>query len=262
VIIQYHSCMRRTWNEIRTWDNAKRQLEGLIKADKRPKSKIFSKAGLSRAAYYKTFSYGDEPESKMRKSSIEGLAKTLNVSHTFFDDLPYFGNVLLQPYSGTSVKEIVSGAIDIAGSVELLAEKTGIPLIELISIIEPGSLRRSVSVNIFHKIVQAAELTAQAYSDHSIEIIDGNKQISRIEPAPFKGGQMLTIDTDTVINDLGIADEGLSELLNPDNRKKHAITQQELNELFLIQESHDTNGTVQQWLNILYSIRGLNLIQD
>ena len=253
--------MKIKWSEIRTWDNAKRQLENLIKADQRPKSTIFSKAGLSRAAYYKTFSYGDEPASKMRKSSIEGLAKTLNVSYTFFGNLPYFGNVLLKSKSGASVKEIVNTAIDNAGSVELLAERTGIQLIELISITEPGSLRTSISVHLFHKIVLAAELIALAYSDNSIGIFVGDKEISRIEPALFKGGQTLTIDTDE-INLQGIADQGLSELLTPKYCKKHSITQQELNELFLIQESRDTNGTVQQWLNILYSIRGLNLIQD
>jgi hypothetical protein len=253
--------MKIKWSEIRTWDNAKRQLEDIVKADQRPKSTIFSKAGLSRAAYYKTFSYGDESASKMRKSSIEGLAKTLNVSYTIFGGLPYFGNILLQSQSGKSVKEIVNGAIDNAGSIELLAEKTGIQLIELISIIEPGSLRTSISVHIFHKLVQAAELTALSYSDNSIGIFKSEKEISRIEPALFKGGHGLTIDTEK-IKDQGIADEGLSELLNPDNRKKHAITQQELNELFLIQESRDSNGSVQQWLNILYSIRGLNLIQD
>ena len=54
------------------------------------------------------------------------------------------------------------------------------------------------------------------------------------------------------------SDKGLGELLNTSNREKYDISPYESMELATIADSRNSDGTVAQWLAILYSIRNLD----
>ncbi len=55
-----------------------------------------------------------------------------------------------------------------------------------------------------------------------------------------------------------ISDQGLRTLLSEDNVKKYRIYYEEATELMKISTSHKSNSTVDQWLAVLFAVRGLD----
>lgn len=55
-----------------------------------------------------------------------------------------------------------------------------------------------------------------------------------------------------------ISDQGLRTLLSEDNVKKYRIYYEEATELMKISTNHKSNNTVNQWLAVLFAVRGLD----
>jgi len=73
----------------RRWRDVKNDLELFINLSAKTPFAIFGEAGLTRDAYYKSFSR-DKKDSPMRKSSIIGLAEALSLTVQYRDGIPYF----------------------------------------------------------------------------------------------------------------------------------------------------------------------------
>jgi hypothetical protein len=240
---------------VRTWTDVKRQLKEHLDADTRSNFVIFLDAGLTKDAYYKTFDKY-RSGSKMREVTVYKLAESLNIAVTYIDDFPYFGNVLIKSKSGESIAELTRRAIDRAGDIEILSQMSEILILELSSIVSQSSKRTALSVDQFHRILKTTQLEVTADSDNTIVVLDGKEEVSRIEPVVFSSSQARVYHG---ISSKGeMYDSGLLELVDPENRAKHSITQEEIRELTLIQNSRNSDGTVDQWINVLYAIRGLN----
>lgn len=251
-------CMGTKWGNVWTWNDAKRQIDFLLKADGRPKTKIFSAAGLSRDIYYKAFGPGN-PESRLRKQSVQKLAAALNISVAYFFEgsAPFFGNVLLKSISGENVSQLTARAIDFAGSMDLLAERLNVQPFDIMSIVDPESQRKTIPISTFHEIALIANLEITTYGDQSIELKDIETSISRLQVI-LPERTFESKSSKLKISLPKISDQGLIELLAYSNRALHTITDTEVATLSQIHKNHETSGTIVQWKSLLYAIRGLN----
>lgn len=255
--------MIKKWIDIKQWKDVKTQLKILLEDDDRSHLAIFKDAGLSTDTYYKLMD-DDRDNKPMRKATIEGLAKALNIECTYHNGFPFFGtiNINLKTKNNKTVKEIVERAIEHAEYVPFLSQETGIPDAELENIINSDSKFKTISLKDFRKIVNSIGLNLSIWSDNTIALMDSKAQVAELDLYSQDRTNLSKQNPEDNVDAPGISDKGLLELIEPNNRLKHAITEHEIKELASIHRSRNSNGTIQQWLNILYSIRGLNLIQD
>jgi hypothetical protein len=256
------------WDEVRDWKAIKDELKSYMDADPRSKFEIIEKAGLSRDAYYKLFPTEEAKDSEkkanapMRRATVEGLAKALNLTCMFSPGgWPTFSaaDPLAGYLNNANTKEAVKYAIEIAGSLELLSEKADISTSELESILKSDSQHTPTSLHTLHRIAQAIDRTLIVFGDDSITLVNNHSHGPSASPTTVK------LDLSTLAhvgaNDSPrIMDEGLKQLVFGDSGLKHEITENEIKMLSQIQDSSETDGTLTQWTNILYSIRGLNTI--
>jgi hypothetical protein len=263
------------WKDVRSWEDVKSELKLYLEADPRSKFEVIEKAGLSRDAYYKLFPVKKADESKqqaderkrkakapMRRGTVEGLANALNLTCMYpHGGLPSFSTkeLLTLSLNAANTKDAVKYAINIAGSIESLAEKSNIPATELLHIMESESQTTSISIKTLHMIAHAINRTLIVFGDDSISLVDDLGHDPKMQPT------LVRIDLATLapVNrnyTPQILDNGLFKLMDNDIRLKHDITNDEIKVLSHIQDSGETNGTVEQWINILYAIRSLNSI--
>ena len=263
------------WNEVRSWETVKDELKSYMDADPRSKFEIFEMAGLSRDAYYKLFPIKKVDESKqqaeerkkkakapMRRATVEGLAKALNLTCMFSPGgWPTFSTA--DPLAGylnnANTKEAVKYAIKIAGGLEILSEKADIPISELESISQSDSQDTPTSLHTLHKIAQAIDRTLIVFGNDSTSLVSNPNHDPSVSPTTVKF-DLSTLAHVGVSESPRILDAGLKQLVFGDSSLKHEITNNEIKILSQIQDSSETDGTLTQWTNILYSIRGLNTI--
>ena len=251
----------KPWNDVRTWKIVKNELKNFLDSDPRSNLEIIGKAGLSKDAYYKLFK-GDRLDSPMRRATVEGLARALNLTCMFpHGGLPSFTTkeLLTDSLNTANVKEAIEYAINIAGSIDQLAELTDIPSDELTGYIQSDDPSKPISILILHKIALAIDRTLIVFGDESISLVDDLGHDPKMQPTLVK----IDLSTLAPVNTHytpQILDKGLFKLMDNDIRLKHDITNDEIKVLSHIQDSRETDGTVDQWINILYAIRGLNSI--
>jgi len=251
----------KTYREVRDWEIVKDELKAYLDANPRSKFEIIEKAGLSKDAYYKLFSE-NRKKSPMRRATVEGLAKALNLSCMYpHGGIPSFDaeEPLTESLKQANTKDAIKYAIDIVGSIELLSEKTDIPVDYLQNWAESDNPEMSISIEALHKIANSINRTLIVFGDNAISLVDTLGGDPEMQPS------IVRIDLSTLapVNSYytpQILDRGLQELISYENRKKHEITDQEIKALSHIQDSRETDGTISQWINILYAIRGLNSI--
>ncbi len=253
----------KPWREIKTrsWNDVKGELKSYLEADPRSKFEIIEKAGLSKDAYYKLFA-PERSGSPMRRGTVEGLAKALNLTCMYpHGGMPSFGTeeLLTQSLHTANTKETIQYAINIVGNIELLAEKTEIRASELSSYLEPDKQDKPISIQTLNKIAQAINRTLIVFGDNSISLVDEFGYDPNNQPTIVRVDLSTLAPVDRNYTPQ-IYDNGLFELIHHDIRKKHDITEQEIKVLAHIQNDLETNGTLSQWVNILYAIRGLNPI--
>jgi transcriptional regulator with XRE-family HTH domain len=254
--------MKKTWNDVKTWEDVRLELKVLLKSDEQSAFEIFKQAGLSRNAYYKIFESGRE-STIIRKSTINRLAIALNLPCAFYDGLPYFGALEAshQTRNGSTVKEVIQLAVDIARTPKLLSENTHVQLEEITNILGSDNPVGIMSLKSFSKIAKAIGLTLSIFRDNSFALIANNGEIPKLDSyVPSEGIISLSqVDEHSISF---VSDFGLYQLLNPNNLKKHSITEQEIEELTYIHESRNSKGNLSQWIAILYAIRGLNISEN
>ena len=247
--------------DARDWKIVKKELKNYLDSDPRSNLEIIGKAGLSKDAYYKLFKT-DRLKKPMRRATVEGLAKALNLTCMYpHGGFPSFDTkeLLTDSLNTANVKEAINYAINIAGSIDQLAELADIPSDELSGYIQPDEPGMKISIQILHKIALAIDRTLIVFGDASISLVDDLGHNPDMQPT------LVRIDLSTLapvnINYTPqILDKGLFKLMDNDIRKKHDITNDEIKVLSHIQDSRETDGSVDQWINILYAIRGLNSI--
>jgi len=246
----------RPWGDIKTWANVRQQLVDIIELSETSPIKVFQDAGLSRDTYYKTFN-PKRAKSPMRETSVKGIARALNLSLAYIDYFPYFGYVSPQARKGLSILEIAKQAIDNTAGIEQLARDSSIPMEELYNILEPSGPKLAIPISYFCMLMEALNLNISNYSDNSIGVIDGSREISRFDQYLEKDILALPI-TELDTHSADVTDRGLLELLTPQNRLKHSITGQEIEELTFLHLSRISDATISHWITVLYSIRGLS----
>ena len=251
--------MKRKWIDIKGWPDVKEQIKILLESDERSHLAIFKEAGLSTDTYYKLVD-DDRADTPMRKATVEGLAKALNIECTYHHGLPFFGaiNIFLKTKNGPTVREVVQLAINHAGDIYSLSLETGIPDSELSSIINSTNEHKTISLTLFRKIVQSIGLNLSIWSDNTIALMDKAARVTELDLYFHSNSNVPTENPEEDIDVPGISDRGLLELIKPDNRSKHAITEHEIKELASIHRSHLSNSTKDQWITILYVIRSLD----
>jgi len=251
--------MIKKWIDIKQWKDVKTQLKILLEDDDRSHLTIFKDAGLSTDTYYKLMD--DNRENKpMRKATIVGLAKALNIECTFHNGFPFFGtiNIYLKTKNGPTVRGIVERAIKHAEYVHFLAQETDIQDSVLESIINSDSEFKTISLKDFRKIVNYIGLSLSIWSDNTIALMDTKAQVTELDLFLHERSNLSKQIPEDNLDAPGISDKGLLELIEPDNRLKHAITEHEIKELANIHRSRNSKGTLDQWITILYVNRSLD----
>ena len=246
----------RPWGDIKTWANVRQQLIDILELSGASPNKVFQDAGLSRDSYYKTFN-PNRAKAPMREASVKGIARALNLPVTYIDNFPYFGYVSPNPRNGLSILEIAKLAVDNTNNVELLARNSSIPLVELLNILEPSGSKLAIPISYFCMLMEALKLNLSNYRDNSIGVIDSSGEISRFDQYLEKDILAIPI-TEVETHSVDVSDPGLLELLTPQNRLKHSITSQEIEELTFLHLSRISDATISHWVTILYAIRGLS----
>jgi len=256
--------MIKKWIDIKQWKDVKTQLKILLEDDDRSHLAIFKDAGLSTDTYYKLMD-DDRDNKPMRKATIEGLAKALNIECTYHNGFPFFGtiNINFKTKNGKTVREIVKRAIEHAEYVRFLSQETGISDAELENIINSDSKFKTISLKDFRKIVNSIGLNLSIWSDNTIALMDSKAQVTELDlffqdrtnPSELNPEENLLVVP-------GISDKGLLELIEPNNLLKHAITVHEIKELASIHRSRNSNGTIDQWITILYVNRSLDTLAN
>jgi hypothetical protein len=251
--------MIKKWIDIKQWKDVKTQLKILLEDDDRSHLAIFKDAGLSTDTYYKLMD-DDRDNKPMRKATIQGLAKALNIECTFHNGFPFFGtiNIHLKTKNGPTVREIVELAIKHAEYVHFLSLDTGIPDSELNSIINSDSKFKTISLKDFRKIVNYVGLNLSIWSDNSIVLMDKAAQVTELDLFFQERSNLPKHNPEDILDAPGISDKGLLELIEPNNREKHNITEHEIKELASIHRSRNSKGTIDQWVTILYVNRSLD----
>jgi DNA-binding phage protein len=249
--------MSTTIDNTRTWIDVKSELKNLFKTDGRSISAIIRKAGMSRDTYYK-LDDSAKSVSPLRKSTTKRLAKALNVPCVYYHGFPYFDRVHLksETLNGITAGDLIIQAAGAVG-VAPLADTAGIPTMEFRRMLDSDPDVEVISFKSLKNIVKTLGYELAIVGDNSLALIDKNTEYSK-KDSPIMGSTALGVNETDSLSISGISDRGLLELFAPDNLAKHNITEQELKELGFIHSSRKSHGTISQWINILYSIRGLD----
>jgi hypothetical protein len=229
---------------LKSWKEVKKYLLKEIERAGKSEFTVVKDAGLTRDSYYKIFAF-DRWERPMRKATVYGFGRALGYRVRYQAGIPQF-SIIGKNESGENVtskyfaREALKSAIRLAGSIDELARLTSIEKDLFNEILSDSNDDSDVSTSVFVKI--ASELHAGLLIHRSGEIF--------IKKAGF----------DVTAQDA--LDEGLEDLIaNKQNRAIHSISDIEAELMLEIYRKLGTQATIDQWISVLYSLRGLEKVE-
>jgi hypothetical protein len=243
---------------LKDWYEVKKYLKDRIDSEQGSQFAVIEKAGLSRDSYYKLFA-PEREKSPMRKSTVMGLAKALRIEVVYEYGIPQFTRKVTTKSSifAVNARDGLEYAIRLGGSIETIAEKSKIRLEVLQSVLEPTNYDTEVSVHLFSKIAKAIDRVLIVYDNGFIDF----EEYGYGGPEPPEGEPVMAPRWwhDEELDQLDdVTDIGLIELIDQDNRKKYEISDSEAIELSQLSRSRQSDGTLTQWVSILFALRALD----
>lgn len=249
---------------LKSWKEVKNFLKECIESEPSSQSEVIKRAGLSRDTYYKLFAPG-RAEAPMRKATVHGLADALFLSVRYENGFPQF-STLNRDSKGfvTSVahaQEVIKHALDVGADMEYLAKFCKIPIEELEQIMSASNFSKTIPVRYIQYIALAIGKRAVLHPSGKITI-EPSKVVEispEIDDSTRRHVRLMRKFRER--DEKGTSDSGLLELMDNKNRNKHMISDAEAIELISIANRRNTQTTLEHWISILYTLRGLDSTQ-
>lgn len=244
--------MLKDWIEVKTY------LKDQIDSSEDSPSELMGKAGLSKDSYYKLFA-PERLSSPMRKSTVHGIAAALSLDVSYEYGIPQFirEDTNFESIPISNAREALETLLLWEGPIESIAEKSKVPVEDILNILNSTSKHPDIPLDFLLKISTSLKMKLTVWENGFVSFDHTNSdKIDKPWLVPLLWHEGIA----GVIHE--IVDEGLQELVGGSSSEFHKITESEITELARIAENRQSNGSLNQWVSILYSIRSLDTIDQ